>query len=639
VTANPEPQKSVDDGLEWERLVGQHNGYQYRAPVDLEATPLPVQRVLVIGSCMACHWVPFLKEKGVKTDYVLTNNFSPLPDQPPVPADQYDFQLIQIPLRSVLHENTYSGLPYHDVGVYEDLLQRTKGHVCRYLDALLRWNAEHGLLTFVTNFLVPQQSPLGRLVPRHDLRNMVHFVERLNGVLYEEIAKRKNVHLVDIDQISATIGKRHLQDDAVWVLSHGATLNDAEHQSDQARIQPVPRMSEHYPLIADGRPMFFEMAWAETVAMYRTVRQVDQVKLVIVDLDDTLWRGVAADAPHIDQDMIEGWPIGVMEALRFLKKRGVLLAITSKNDETRITELWDRLTGGRLHIADFAVRKINWRSKTENIRDILREVNVTARSVVFVDDNPVERAAVEAAFPKIRVIGAHPYYNRRILLWAPETQVAVITDESGRRTEMVQAQIEREENRQSMSRDDFLQSLGLRMRILEIRSTDDRQFPRSLELINKTNQFNTTGRRWTAQECEQLFRGGGTFYAFELQDKFSHYGLVGIAIVDNFNISQFVMSCRVVGLDAEFALLAQIGRQSAQRGATEIIADLRETELNALCRDLYQKAGFSAAGSGWMVDPAVLVAPPYIDVEAQSPNVETQSSGRLSELTGMPLGV
>jgi FkbH-like protein len=616
VTGYLRPQISTYDGSpEWGKLVDQHNGNHYRAPVDLAATCLPVHRVLVIGSCMADQWVPFLKGTGVKPDYLLTNNFSLQPDQPPVPADQYDFQLTQIPLRSVLHENTYSRLPYRDVAAYEELFQQAGGWLRRYLDTLLHWNAEYGLLTFVMNFLVPQQSPLGRLMPRYDLRNMVHFVERLNGVLYEEIAKRRNVHLLDIDQISATLGKRHFQDDAVWSLSHGSILNDSEHESDQARIRPLPRMSEHYPTLVDGQRMFYEMAWAEAVAMYRTIRQVDQVKLVILDLDDTLWRGVAAEASDITAEMIEGWPVGLMEALRFLKKRGTLLAITSKNDETRIAELWDRITGDRLHLADFVVRKINWHSKAENIREILHEVNVTARSAVFVDDNPVERAAVKAAFPEIRVIGAYPYYNRRILLWAPETQVSVITDESGRRTEMVQAQIEREENRQNMSREDFLQSLGLRMRVLEVRSTEDQHFPRSLELINKTNQFNTTGRRWTAQECEQILRAGGTFYAFELRDKFAHYGLVGVAIVDISNIDQYVMSCRIVGLDAEFALLAYIGRRSVERGAQEVSAGYRATELNALCRDLYQKAGFSFSSDRWTIDPSLLAAPPHIFIE------------------------
>ena len=100
--------------------------------------------------------------------------------------------------------------------------------------------------------------------------------------------------------------------------------------------------------------------------MYRTLRGIDQVKLVIVDLDDTLWRGVIAEEGDISDETIEGWPMGLIEALQFLKKRGVLLAIISKNDEARIEGLWDRIMRGRLRLEDFVVRRINWRSKADN---------------------------------------------------------------------------------------------------------------------------------------------------------------------------------------------------------------------------------------------------------------------------------
>src|ERR1700678_1305369 len=141
----------------------------------------------------------------------------------------------------------------------------------------------------------------------------------------------------------------------------------------------------------------------------------------------------------IREDPVEGWPLGVIEALQFLKKRGVLLAIVSRNDEARIVQVWDSIMPGRLRLDDFAIRKINWRPKVENLEDIIREVNILPRGVVFIDDNPVERAGVKAALPEVRVLGAHPYLIRRILLWAPEMQVGVVTEESARRTEMVQA--------------------------------------------------------------------------------------------------------------------------------------------------------------------------------------------------------
>src|SRR6266853_747201 len=104
--------------------------------------------------------------------------------------------------------------------------------------------------------------------------------------------------------------------------------------------------------------------------------------------------------------------------------------------------------------------------------------------------------AIKAAFPDMRVLGPNPYLWRRILLWSPETQVATVTAESAARTEMVQKQVEREGQRKRLSREDFLGSLEVGASLSEIASTNDARFARALELINKTNQFNTTGKRW-----------------------------------------------------------------------------------------------------------------------------------------------
>src|SRR5207237_6903915 len=197
------------------------------------------------------------------------------------------------------------------------------------------------------------------------------------------------------------------------------------------------RISCYYPLSTQD---FVGYAWGELIAMYRTVRQSDQVKLVLVDLDDTMWRGVAAEEGGAWAMAREGWPLGFAEALMFLKRRGILLGIVSKNDEERVRGIWRRIYGDLVRLEDFAVRKINWQPKADNVEAILAEVNLLPKSVVFIDDNPVERAGIEAAFPEMRVLGPNPYLWRRILLWSPETQVATITAESAARTAMVQQQ-------------------------------------------------------------------------------------------------------------------------------------------------------------------------------------------------------
>jgi FkbH-like protein len=569
---------------------------EYRCPTDLAIVATPLKRVMVIGSCLSASWPAVLEGRhdGCTAEHFLINHRATLPADMPGAAAEYDFHLIQLPLRQLLNEHTYFGLPFSDAAAFERLFDAVCGRLTDMLHDLMRWNRAHGVLTFVCNFLVPQQNPIGRLLPRYDLRNFVYLIEKLNEALGRELQQYENAYLFDFDQIVGTYGRRYVQDDAVWTLSHGSGLTDTGFEQDTSRLEPLERISRYYPL---STHKIVQHACAELVAMYRTIRQDDMVKLVLVDLDDTLWRGVAAEEAEASSLWREGWPVGFVEALMFLKQRGVLLGIVSKNDEDRVRAMWQRIYGDLIQLEEFAVRKINWRPKADNIEAILRDVNLLPKSVVFIDDNPVERAAVKAAFPDIRVLGPNPYLWRRILLWAPETQVAAITAESAARTEMVQKQVERETQRKKLGREDFLASLEVRASLGEIASTNDARFARALELINKTNQFNTTGKRWTQQELAALFRDGGRCFVLDVTDRFTRYGIVGVLLVEGNEIAQFVMSCRVVGMDVEIAAVAGVLQAMAERGMRDIRASLVHTSANLLCRDLWERCGFLAAGA------------------------------------------
>ncbi len=566
---------------------------EYRCPTDLAMVATPLKRVMVIGSCLSASWPAILEGQHDEctAEHFLINHRATLPAEMPGAGAEYDFHLIQIPLRQLLNERTYFNLPYTDADAFERLFDAVRGRLTDMLHELMRWNRAHGVLTFVCNFLVPQQNPMGRLLPRYDLRNFVYFIEKLNEALGRELQQYENAYLFDFDQIVSTYGRRYLQDDAVWTISHGSALADTDFEQDTSRLEPLEKISRYYPLATHK---LVQHACAELVAMYRTIRQADMVKLVLVDLDDTLWRGVAAEEVDTSSLSLEGWPLGFAEALLFLKKRGILLGIVSKNDEHRARAIWQRIYGNLIPFEVFAVRKINWQPKADNIEAILREVNLLPKSVVFIDDNPVERAAVKAAFPEMRVLGPNPYLWRRILLWAPETQVAAITAESAARTEMVQKQVERETQKKRLSREDFLASLEVRASLGEIASTSDARFARALELINKTNQFNTTGKRWTQQELAAFFRDGGRCFVLDVTDRFTAYGIVGVLLVVGNEIAQFVMSCRVVGMDVEIAAVAGVLQAMAARGPGEIRGSLVPTSANLLCRDLWKRCGFFA---------------------------------------------
>lgn len=573
----------------------------YRSPQDLAVTPTPLSRVIVVGSCLASSWPNVFKaaKPGCPCDFFLFNNATQLPKDPPHPAEEYDFQIIQLPLRSVLPDNLHFqslGKDINDVAAYEQLFAEAKQRLLQFLTAALRWNKDHGILSFVCNFILPQQNPMGRLLPRYDLRNFVYFVEQLNQVLAEELNHYKNAYMFDMDQVIATYGRRQFQDDVLVHVNHGAALSNSDFIHDQNRLERLVEANKIYPTRLQS---YTQYMWAEMLAMYRTVRQIDMVKLVVVDIDDTLWRGIAAEGAEPSETTLVGWPLGVIEALHYLKRRGILLAIVSKNDESRIKSLWDKILARKLKLEDFVTRKINWRPKAENFEEILRETNLLPKNVLFIDDNPVERESIRKSFPGVRVLGPNPYVWRRILLWSAETQVANITSESAARTGMVQAQIERETQRQQLSREDFLASLSLAITLRPLDGIEHPGFPRALELINKTNQFNTNGKRWTQAECAKAFASGTRFYVFEVKDRFTAYGIVGVVILKDAHIMQFVMSCRVAGMDVEIAVIAEILRLLSKDKAKSVDADLVDTELNMLCRDFYRRCGFETVDGVW----------------------------------------
>jgi FkbH-like protein len=332
-----------------------------------------------------------------------------------------------------------------------------------------------------------------------------------------------------------------------------------------------------------------------------------------VDLDDTLWRGVAAEGTL---GAIEGWPMGFMETLLILKKRGILLAIVSKNDEQFIRAKWNDIVQGQIALSDFAVSKINFRSKAENLAEILREVNLRPQNAVMIDDNPVERAAIESGLPGVRVLGSQLYYLKRVLLWSPETQQCVITSESVRKTEMVQAQLQRESVRKKLSHAEFLQTLQLRVTLSVLRDTKNVHMSRALELFNKTNQFNTNGARYTLEECHQRFLAGGELFVIQAEDRFTQYGLIGAAWVNQNCVEHIVMSCRALGLGIEDSFLAQLANQLTGKNVMTLFGQLQFTDANLACRQFFSRNGFictpdnSALWSRALAVPLVL--PPHV---------------------------
>ena len=590
------------------RRAGALDDGRFRIPRDLARTETAPARVLLVGSCLLEVWQPILAgaHPATEFDFVTVNNASTLP--PLDPARPIDLQILQIPLRAVVPEAAYFQIPATDEAAHEALFVDAVAALERNFDAVTLHARTNGVTSFLLDFAVPQQNHLGRLMPRWSLANPVHFVERLNRELHRLAAAVPALTILPFDEIVAGFGRKYYQDDSITHWNHGSYVGIGfTLTGDRDRLEPIGDRDRLYAPQGDRVVL---AAWDEVLATLRTRAQTDAIKLVIFDLDDTLWRGVAADADEVAMDMGEGWPLGIVEAAAYLWQRGVLLAIVSKNDPERAEAIWNRLYGANFALDRFVARRIGWGHKADSVRAIIAEVNVLPERVLFVDDNPDDRAAVRDGVPGIRVLDAPLLQWRRILLWSAETQKLPPTAESAARTEMVRAQIARETDRAGQSREDFLAGLDVHVAVTDVASPDHPAFERCLELIGKTNQFNTTGRRWTRAELADFLAAGGLLRAAEVADRYTPYGIVAVLVADGATIEQLVMSCRVFGMAVEQAVIADHCRRAP--AGLPIVATLTDTGRNRLCHSLWSDLGFTKAEDGhWHLPRARADALPW----------------------------
>jgi FkbH-like protein len=537
------------------------------------------ERILVTGSCMVEIWSETLRREypDMQVRHIVFNNASEMEDIETEELQRFAFQIAQIPTRSIIHEPDYFLGSAEDfrLSAFDALLERCKQRVKRNFDAAMKYNRQCGLPVFVFNFPTPQANPLGFLLPKFDKSNLVQIFEELNRFLASLVAANNGVYVIDFDAICATLGKRYINDDLTSHINHGSFIGSTYWPED-IDLTPYGSADAIYqPKIRQAVLAVFN----ECLASHYVISSNTKIKIVIFDLDGALWRGVPAEADELAWERIsEGWPLSILEAAAFLKKRGVLLAIASKNDASVAKDIWERTYGKRFPLSNFASVHISWDSKVQSIGEILSEVNLLPENCLVVDDNPVEREQVRMAFPGISVITGPISTWRRTLLWAAELQTPVITAESTRRTESIQGVIARETLRAETDPKEFALSLGITATIYSIMNVGDKKFARVFELLNKTNQFNTTGVRWTEPQLEAFFDQGGVIDAADVADKLNNYGLTALLLRRGGECVQMVMSCRVFGLYVEYMFLQRFLELAADHDRRYI--DFKRTEKN-----------------------------------------------------------
>ena len=355
-------------------------------------------------------------------------------------------------------------------------------------------------------------------------------------------------------------------------------------------------------------------------------------KLIVLDLDNTLWGGIVGE---------DGWqnlkvggidPAGesysiFQTQLKSLRSRGILLGIVSRNQEDVALEAIRRHPEMVLKAEDFAGWRINWQDKAANIAELAGELNLGLQSVVFIDDNPAERDRVRQALPEVLVPdwpadpAMYPLALKNLMCF----ETLHLSAEDMQRTELYAQERQRTQALGTAgSREDWLASLGMKVRIQRLNGVN---LPRAAQLLNKTNQFNLSTRRLAETAlADWAGQPGHRMLTFEVEDRFGGYGLVGLLGLcregETLRIVDWAVSCRVLGRGVEETMLAAAGMLARKAGCSRIIATHVPTAKNKpILAYLEALPAAKREGSAFVLLPENCSSPDHVAMSGESEEV------------------
>lgn len=333
-------------------------------------------------------------------------------------------------------------------------------------------------------------------------------------------------------------------------------------------------------------------------------------KCIILDLDNTLWGGI------LGEDGVEGIKLGstypgncYSDFQRYLveaSKNGIILAICSKNNESDAIEAFKKNPNMVLKMNHIVAYKINWNNKPTNIKDLAKEINIGLDSMVFIDDNPVEREIVKKAIPEI-IVPEFPKAPYNITMFFRSVlndyfQIQRLTNEDIEKTILYKENYKRDSFKSEFtSIEDYLKNLEIEV---IIKKADKFIITRIAQMTQKTNQFNLTTKRYTENDINRFIENGDLVFCASVKDKFGDNGitLLAIATFDFKNrisiIDSYLLSCRILGRGIETVFLNFILNQIYLKGFRNVEAYYLPTTKNGQVKDFYEKNGFRITEKG-----------------------------------------
>jgi FkbH-like protein len=510
------------------------------------------------------------------------------------------------------HWNRADGLGDLAPGRYLDAAERLVGRIRELSKAPV----------LLHNLPVPTCLPLG--YADRSVDSLVERAREINRGLVEMAGEQPDVFVLDIDAALAYAGKRRLLDDRVMTFTHLGALGwwtllpKIELSTVHGIRPPLEQLGE----LGVSDPFEYDrIVAAEQMRVLAAIFEVGRRQAVLVDPDGVLWPGALADTgspfPHrIDFGIwsYHSFYVAIHEALRALKRRGIRVGCVGRGDAETLRGLWhypllaphDVL----LRPEDFDVFQFGWNDVTESLRGAAEGLGVAMSDLAFVSVSGPDRARVAQEWPEMLVLGDNLFKIRGELLTHPAFQVATISDEARERKDVMVALAQRERaRRKSVDPEELLRSLKVRCRVARGVEGDD--LDRVHDLVIRTNQFTTTARRYKRAELTAMNADGALrLYVMHVQDRFTDYGLVGVAVAEGETIELLLMSCRVVGLGVDTVFVRAV--------LADLVPDhplvrgrLLELERNAPARGVYSGNGFTASGEGlWEISREQILALP-----------------------------
>jgi len=458
--------------------------------------------------------------------------------------------------------------PYEMTGVQRRKFAEEKADGLKSLVKALRERS--GATIILHNLEVPMHSPMGILEEKQDF-GFHESIRHINSRLSETFREDARVFVFNYDEFCSNIGKQQVVDHKMYYL--GDIRID---------IQLMPALCDKY------------------IAYVKPLLSLSK-KCLVLDLDNTLWGGI------LGEDGFEGIHLGptpegrpfleFQKSILALFRRGVILAINSKNNAEEVLRVMREHPSMVLKERNFAAMKINWNDKITNMHALAKELNIGLDSLVFFDDDPANRQIVKAALPEVLVVDvpSDPALYMQTLNRISDFDTLAITTDDLKKGQMYAEQRQRQELQEKT--EDISKYLEQLETKVSIEQANAFTMPRISQLTQKTNQFNMTTKRYLEEDIRMLSESQKSWViSAKVEDKFGDNGITGALIIRKdsvvWEIDTFLISCRVLGRGVEETLLAHLIEQAQKAGVQKLVGKFIPTNKNAPAKEFFKKNGF-----------------------------------------------